>query len=158
MQPSLFKDWNQHNLVIARAARTLRRLPPMAHKKLRSPHCSTLVIRSTRLERQRTMALDYLDSDRFWCATGGSLQRVHSEIGWTLITVLAWWRHKSVGGQRVTQSLMNLWITMVFLEQPGSARQQWSTMQCSIVQYSAVHLSAVPVSALQYYAVPCSAV
>ena len=48
-------------LFILRAERTLRRLPPVAHRNLRSPRCSTLVFHSTRIERQRTLAVDSLD-------------------------------------------------------------------------------------------------
>ena len=42
----------------------LCRLPPLVQQNLRRPHCSTLVMNSTCLERQGTLAVDSLDSGK----------------------------------------------------------------------------------------------
>ena len=49
-------------LFFLRAERTLCRLQHVANQNLRSPFCSTLVIHSTHVKRQRTLAVDSIDS------------------------------------------------------------------------------------------------
>ena len=51
-----------HTLFIERTARTLCRLPLVLQWILKSPPCSTLLIHSTYPERQRTQAVDSLES------------------------------------------------------------------------------------------------
>ena len=51
-----------HTLFIQRTARTLCRQPLVLQWILKSPHCSTILIHSTYLERQRTQAVDSLES------------------------------------------------------------------------------------------------
>ena len=51
-----------HTLFIQRTERTPCRLPLVLQGILKSPHCSTLLIHSTCLERQRTQAVDSLES------------------------------------------------------------------------------------------------
>ena len=43
-----------------------------------TPHCSTVLIHSTRLRRTKDLGCVVLG---IWCHTGGSLRRVHPEIG-----------------------------------------------------------------------------
>ena len=52
----------QGTLFILRAETTLCRLPLVAHQNPRSSYCSTLVFHSTSLEKQRTLAVDSIDS------------------------------------------------------------------------------------------------
>ena len=49
------------NLFIQRTERTPCRLPLFLQGILKSPHCSTILIHSTCLERQRTQAVDSLE-------------------------------------------------------------------------------------------------
>ena len=55
-------EYMAHTLFIQRTERTPCRLPLVLQGILKSPHCFTLLIHSTCLERQRTQAVDSLES------------------------------------------------------------------------------------------------
>ena len=56
-------EYKTHTLFIQRTERTPHRLPLFfLQGNLKSPHCSTILIHSSCLERQRTQAVDSLKS------------------------------------------------------------------------------------------------
>ena len=62
MKTFTVNEYTAHTLFILRTERTPCRLPHVLQGLLKSPHCSTLLIHLTCVERQRTQAVDSLET------------------------------------------------------------------------------------------------
>ena len=62
MKTCIANEYMAHTLFIQRIERTPCRLPLVFQGKIKSPHCFTLLIHSTCLERQKNQAVDSLES------------------------------------------------------------------------------------------------